>query len=43
MQLRDKFRSLDDLVRYYDIDKQLLCNQLAEHHFFIIVKRVNLN
>lgn len=33
MQLRDKFQSLDDLVRYHDIDSTILCDKLALANF----------
>ncbi|WP_025673608.1 DUF4250 domain-containing protein [Salinivibrio socompensis] len=33
MKLRDEFDSLDDLVRYYEIDKTTLCARLKEAGF----------
>ncbi|OOE90366.1 DUF4250 domain-containing protein [Salinivibrio sharmensis] len=33
MKLRDEFDGLDDLVRYYDIDKTALCARLEKAGF----------
>ncbi|OOF27699.1 DUF4250 domain-containing protein [Salinivibrio sp. IB872] len=33
MKLRDEFASLEDLVRYYDIDRETLCTRLADAGF----------
>ncbi|PCE69083.1 DUF4250 domain-containing protein [Salinivibrio sp. YCSC6] len=33
MKLRDEFVSLEDLVRYYDIDRETLCARLADAGF----------
>lgn len=33
MKLRDEFSSLDDLVRYYEIDKDALIAKLADAGF----------
>ncbi|OOE36446.1 hypothetical protein BZG06_03275 [Salinivibrio kushneri] len=36
MKLRDEFDSLEDLVRYYDIDTAVLCTRLEEAGFTYI-------
>lgn len=33
MKLRDEFSSLDDLVKYFEIDKDALENKLAQANF----------